>query len=735
VKSPLRPLALALVLSATAGCAHASKPHLDSPADTATDIETAQEYGFILNQWALMSPLNDATQSRRHALRESLQNYLLEEVHSLLARGQHEQAMTRLEHVARLYSPAELQGDLPTVAPVVEAANQLYRAAARTGQELQALFSLAIRQRFSPVAEQDQIERDWAQLERWVTRGTEYSRDPRTAGNIEQLLEHAAATFPTPWLTDKLSAVYLERYREHQGTHGAALSAARDPRIEFTGYLIARLYLRADAPEKAVELLDRIAIDKPTRLLRDMIAAAINREMDGSDPLGIARSLTDLIRYFEPGSDEHLPPAIIAQGWGIVENLSRRALDLDPKNATANLFLARSHVQNGLSRAAKIHYERALKVDPENFATWTELAQTHHAVIVQEADRSPLEAVPKLRPIEQFHTAANERWRDRPLRQSVNDAYLAVGAALYDSGEPKQAENVLLRSLEVEPTPEALDMLGSIDLRRGLFESAGSRYKSIMDLPYDNQYSRVNWEVRANEQLAQIAGESGNSVASAQHLCAELKQLNVLLKLQLPEHELAGRLIQRAMVFFYQGDNETAMVDFRQAASTLPSEAGVYADPLLFAIAHGNIEIATEIYTQARGRSEVDSELKLYFSLWLHDLSSRTGRKSAGDPEAFIEDYKGSRWHNLLARHSRGIASYQDLLDVAQSKGQRAEAHFYEGLRAWREGAQDRSLDLMAKVIETGMLSFFEFEMAQHYVRWQRLPKTIRAPFAVGASL
>ena len=57
------------------------------------------------------------------------------------------------------------------------------------------------------------------------------------------------------------------------------------------------------------------------------------------------------------------------------------------------------------------------------------------------------------------------------------------------------------------------------------------------------------------------------------------------------------------------------------------------------------------------------------------------------------------------------------MLAQADTSGKRAEAYFYEAMRRLSNGKSDEAHALWSKVMETKMLSFFEFEMALRYLR------------------
>ena len=169
------------------------------------------------------------------------------------------------------------------------------------------------------------------------------------------------------------------------------------------------------------------------------------------------------------------------------------------------------------------------------------------------------------------------------------------------------------------------------------------------------------------------------------------------------------------------------MQDFRDAVSTAPNRPLTYADPLLFTVTHGFLEEALEIFRQAV-RHELPPQLELYFALWVNDLCVRRGVTPPPDAARIIDAFDEPSWIGALAAHARGELSASQLEDRATDRGQQAEAAFYEGLRAWRTGDQEGGLARMQRVLESGMMSFFEFEMAQAYGRWGALPADPRSP-------
>lgn len=717
---PLTVLALALSI-APAGCARTQNPqttHIEVPGS----FENTSAFLAGLNQVALLPPGS----AEREQLRQQLIGYVAPYMEKQLAAGDAEEAMAAMHHTLGMYTPAELRQN-PQAPGLAAAAHVIYELAAKTGNEDPAILALAVEHQFGDAKTKKRVEKEWVHLAFWLESGDRYARDLRHVGGVERRLEEAAANFPSPWIVDQLAEIYRVRYQAAMSARskGEPIDDAQAHRIKYTPYLLSRVLLRADDLDGAIEALEE-ARDPYMTQLRDKVKEAARQNPS-------AQAYTDLIAEMRP-TDEGggaLPDAVETQGWGIVDNLARRALAKHPNDPFAHYFRAESLRRYGLRQAAMIHYERVLEKKKDVFEVWAHLAELYHEYLIHLAGTDPNQAAKQLSKVENLHARAVEMWPDRPVRPGLADAYVVVAQGLYDVGNSDAAFTLLEKGVGMEPSPEALDMLGNIEAKRSSWDPAWSRYEELLLLPFEDQKARLFWEIRAKMQLGEIAIMSGRPAAGEQQLKAALGSLNKLLSWpSLDPAEKTGHLVDRARVLFFLGEVDLAMDDFRSASALEPEYPLVYAEPLLFAGGHGYYPQALEIYERAMAQSSIDPSLRLYFSLWINDLSVRQGREAPRMAVAFLESYEGEDWHKALAAHGLGKVTYKQLLAQAADPGQRAEAHFYEGLAQWRAGDTANGLKLMRKVLETGMMSFFEYEMAQNYLNWRDLPRTARSPMA-----
>ncbi|MEZ4454557.1 MAG: hypothetical protein R3B09_34210, partial [Nannocystaceae bacterium] len=260
-------------------------------------------------------------------------------------------------------------------------------------------------------------------------------------------------------------------------------------------------------------------------------------------------------------------------------------------------------------------------------------------------------------------------------------------------------------------------LLATIESKGGDDKAARGHYEALLGLPFSNQLERLRWETTARTNLGRIAERAGKKSEAEEQLRAAIRQLNSLIAFPSLDDDLRSAfLVERGKTLFELGDGEQAMADFRQARLSTPDRVESYTDPMLFVVSRGYYQESREIYRQVIAREEIRETLKLYFSLWLYDLSVRQGHE---DPEAaaFLRTYDAERWPKSLALHARGQLSFEELMKGAHDPGEKAEAYFYEGLRRFRTGNTQGGKELLKKVLSTEMMGFFEYDMALYYLQ------------------
>lgn len=719
---------LALLLTAAPllpACTKAPRSELKAPA-IPKSIPDLDHFALALNQFALLPEAHPGRPEFRRVLLDFLVGY----TNKTLAEGRPEEATEALQFAVSLWRPAELRGPRQIEPGLCAAAHKIYVAAARRGNEAPALFAAAIEQQFGDDKVRARAIANWTEIEGWVVRNSPFSDEPVLRHEqLEESLEEIAADFPAPFVVQRLTDLYVARYEAAIEVAGSSenleLGLAARHRAEVTGYLVTRLYLRADDFDGAAQALTRVELDMPTRKLIEYLDSA-------RDAKKSSRPLLELASQFLPDADdasERIPPAFLTQGWGIVENLARRAVKRFPDDPFAHLLLARALRKAGLVDAAIVHLRRTVKLKEDIFDAWQDLASMQQTSLERVAAIDLDLALARLPELERFHARAVELWRDRPIRPGLAEAQYTLADALYEQGSVDRAKHLLERSVRGEPQPAALDLLATIEFKDGKVSEAKRHYETLLGLPFDNQLLRLRWETQGRAQLAAILRRQGKLAESKQEMQTALRQLNKLIAFPgIPPGERAARLIDRGKLLFHLGDVEQAVDDFRLARDTADGRAEAYAEPMIFLVSHGYYDEALAIFRQAVPREDLRGSLKLYFALWLHEMALRQDRPQDPGVLAFLAEYRGERWPTRLAEHAQGKLSFDDLLRGASDSGERAEAYFYEALRRWRSGNPAGAKELMRKVVGTRRMAFFEYDMAQTYLEWDDLPAKARSP-------
>jgi hypothetical protein len=140
---------------------------------------------------------------------------------------------------------------------------------------------------------------------------------------------------------------------------------------------------------------------------------------------------------------------------------------------------------------------------------------------------------------------------------------------------------------------------------------------------------------------------------------------------------------------------------------------------MAYLVPRGYLEQSAAIFRRGATRpdSEVSEYIKAYAALWIIDLARL--RKQPPDDIAlqYLDSLDGPRWYVQLARFALGRATRADLEPKADAPGKRCELLFYEAMRLLAAGDRAGATELWRKVIATGMLGYFEYDMAAHYLR------------------
>ena len=188
---------------------------------------------------------------------------------------------------------------------------------------------------------------------------------------------------------------------------------------------------------------------------------------------------------------------------------------------------------------------------------------------------------------------------------------------------------------------------------------------------------------------------------------------DLMPRMEGPAETLA--LVRRGILQDLLGSHEEALSDFRSALMQAPRFRGPYATILSHLVSHTpRAAFAHEVFRRAMRELSLEPEWKVYFALWVQIVARRAGGPVEEDVMSRLQELSSSAtWWGKLAQFGAGQLSGQELCDAADTVGERAEAFFYFGARELTNGEAQAATNLLDQVIETGMVGFYEYQMAQ----------------------
>ena len=179
---------------------------------------------------------------------------------------------------------------------------------------------------------------------------------------------------------------------------------------------------------------------------------------------------------------------------------------------------------------------------------------------------------------------------------------------------------------------------------------------------------------------------------------------------QQPEARLLMARLQtrRGVLLDELGERERALQAFRSAVNAEPRLHETYATILSHLVsAAPDLDFAHELFRMSQRQLSLAPEWKVYFALWVKAIAARASSAAEGEIDVVLrENATVGGWRAGRRVH----------LEPADGNGESAEAHFYEGVRQL-ESDPGAAKALFERVLQTEMVSFYEYAMAQALLR------------------
>lgn len=764
-----------LGLTAISGCAHgiAPRPARLSPASQALAREasalpavTAEEDYFEAK--LLYQALPEGSDERTR-LRGKLIDYLVRPLTMLDAENlrktpgilgtedDFQRLYDSLRDALALYSPASLwtAGGLPLTDRerilLRDGAKLVLAAYSPRGNELPVATALFALQVVDPTNNEwsSRLEDVLSWLETGSQLGGGHGGPHRVASTIE-VLEAVAGAWPTPAVLERLSKHYMEKQDRvsgflrkpiGEGARGLLGELLLDTEaLSAMSVSSAAVYLRCGQFAKAREAANRFT-DRPgdDPDFRQMIAAAGGSDAKPADFLALARRLLPRNDLLRGTSTDRLDPAA---SMGVLQ----RGLLSYPTDSDM-LVLA--------SRVARMLSEPVLSLRYLDEAL-SALSASKAGPDVQgdlASERMELAFLRLKMHIDPERMPAAEREAEW-LRKEFAEARVRFGAArfklddydidyllaggLVDAGQIEKAGPLLERAQRSgDAAVDVTRQLANLWLKRGEPQKAIAILQQALDLrernaPAEDTIPYVEGQAKLSFLLGNAFDATANGEAARKAWAAAARGWERLMLEQLRRKNLsssAEATFEVGRLYYLLGRRDEGMRKFDEAIAQDDDRDQSYLDAIAFLVQRGEAENAVDIYRRAMakpGRS-ISEYVKVYASLWIVDLTRRSSSapdvgamnylRSLADRKIMLRAPRGAPWYAELAKYAVGQIDYAALLGKADTVGKRAEAYFYEAMRRLSMGQRDEAHALWSKVVETKMLSFFEFEMASRYLR------------------
>ncbi len=695
----------------------ASSPHRATIALTgvpsAVNAATLDDARRVLDE-------QPAGEAALHGLRTQVARLLAASALDALQSGDTARAIQRMQAALVRYTPEELaHGGLPR--ELEAPARALLATASTRGEEGSALGAARILMALeNPPAD---ARPTWDRITEWGARNRQdFQRPWVREGELAEIQREVAAIIPARDVLDA-AATHLTARRESaaeaRNARGELAHLSFDEVRQLRSGLqrsaadLAMLYLRVGALTEAGERLSAMGAGAESSGLAAAIRG-IARSEGGAD------ALNDLGR--QVASVDHLAAAGVCR-------VGRQRYAADPRFARCLAAAADRDRDLGLASA---HLAVAAALLPNDLDSLRDALMETHRWLQSEVGSD--DVTPGRSAIERARSFL-ERWRvlspDRG--PPIAEADLAEISAQLEltAGNLPEATVHLERATHATPSSrEAYLSLSEIAWRHGDGSTALQYLDRGLALPLRPTESDSSFRPRFAVRRAQVLASTHHPDEARAIFGEALGSLDALSRIS-EGRELGEAQLLRAVSLAALGRTSEVRAALDAALDADPENRSIAGHAISFCIGHGLWADALTLSRRARAQLTLDPAWQIYFALW-SQLSARLGHlpDDAGATTALTAfastDEAHVPWTIRLAQRSVGRATRDELLAAAHTRGQRAEALFYDAMNALATGDTAATTRDLREVVSSETLHYHEYEMAVDTLR--RLAETPSTP-------
>jgi tetratricopeptide (TPR) repeat protein len=457
------------------------------------------------------------------------------------------------------------------------------------------------------------------------------------------------------------------------------------------GATLVAIYLRygdAKAALAALEKGDLVRVTPPGLVER------LEHAAEDDDP----SAWSDLYRLYSSSEDANRPETSMdptlakAAAFGCAVELFRA----EPRSLRGAGPLAVELVDQGMAEVAPAVLTPALGNSPSaQDLSWT-LSLTLRALLGEAEIGEHAAARRTFKAAEGMLTLADAQKLVGKVRPTPARLRYVMGVLETRAGDLGRARPLIAAAVQVEQTPEGLNMLAAIDRQRGDAKAALASLDRVASLA--RKSGDATAEAEAQILVFEINRDQGNVAEAKSALDAALKSA-----LKARESSRSGsdqarseRVLARVLEHFGATQSAKRATDRAYEASRADTRqlTATVLDASRRALTSGDLLTARQALRQALDAGLAEEDL-IYAALWLSLLERSTNATSDGSTEeafASIDDSGG--WPAKLASWGRGKLTDEQLTKTARTRVQKTEAKFYAAMRRRAKGVGEIKKEL-----------------------------------------
>ena len=681
------------LLSLTVACAHSKSTTNGGRVQSAEPIPQA-EYPDEARRFLRM-PLDDP---ERLGLRDRLIASVLSQAQSLADVGDYEGVVLEVSRLTMFLSPGDYAaGVLPKyVEPI---AKHIADRGGRIGDEGNVLAANFILERLTG----DEIyQRRYDDVATWgrEARANLDTVSEQYAGLISVWVDHADLT-PAPEVLDTLAGLHIAgrdavSAETVENRHRLGIGGERQLRLAPLN--VAAVYLTHGDIRSAITKVESMGPGGELQLrLLDLMRTA-----HSSDEAGAAAT-------YELVEGYRLARPDVAAG------LCRSALIRFPQDYRFPTCMARVAADSEQFADATAWWVIAIEVEPEMIELYDEaLGQLDEFIKTRLEDPHPERSSALARGAETILAERQKRWPDSRPPIAPNELEFLIGMLEMNAGHAGEAQQRFEKSIEKDPDPGAMTQLGLLLERTGHPKEAEQQYRRALALAPSDSLANDLQRADILENLGNTARAQGRAKEMTSRYRVALQAWNEARD-QVEGPTAAIVEMRRGVLLDHLRRHDEAVDAFENAMSHAPQWRDVYAGILSHLVsAPPDFELASSVWRRSQLHLTLPPEWKVYFTLWIQLIAARADQPPVEEHAQLLRRLGGgSNWWGKLASFGAGDLDYAGLMSVASSLGEETEALYYEGSRLFIAGERQAARDQFQRVLDTNMVSFFEYEMAR----------------------